>query len=355
MVVCKNISNSTKNAIFKDNHIRAIYLQFIEEAKRHPFLTVSEELELGKLITNCNKKYSKIFEKANKEFANKTNELSKEELIEIHLVAYAKKNKLKSSWLKQARIEIKKRSEALKRIISSHTLIVIKIAHTYLNKPSSSLFLDLISEGNLGLVTAAEKFDPKLGYKFSTYATFWIKNFISIKARSQLKPDFYIPNRLREKLSFYIKQKNEFRRKFGHWPSDRELSKYCGLKEKEIVKLKELANYKTTSLNKSVDHDTDKSREYEEVIADQKNKTPEQIYEEINLKEIINKIINHLSEREKKVLILRYGLFNNEIHALKKIGKILNISGEAVRLIEMKIKNLIIKQYPELKFFLKAA
>ena len=230
--------------------------------------------------------------------------------------------------------------EARKKFINSNLKLVVSIAKRYIGKGLE--FLDLISEGNLGLMKAVDRFDLKKGYKFSTYATWWIRHFM-IKALQDKVRTIRIPVGVSEK---YNKVKNiheELTKELKREPTTKEIADKMHMTEKELVKLISNFNQEPVSLENPVgDGDTT----LKELIEDSDNpKVDEYVYytiEKENIKEELSKI---LSSQEVIVILMRFGLKDNICYTLEKVGEKLCVTRERARQIEKKALKKIHNHY----------
>ncbi len=232
--------------------------------------------------------------------------------------------------------------QARQLLILSNLRLVISTAKKSLG--NGLPLIDLISEGNIGLIKAINKFDYKKGHRFSTYAVWWIKQSIK-KAIINTGRDIRIPSYKYEQLSKVNKVITDYAAEYGESPSTAYIAKEVDLKENKVILL--LNEFQDViSLNETIGDNI-----YLEDVIGKNDDVEEKIIKEDQLSEMRNLLDNTLTEREKEILELRYGLYNNKIHTLKEIGSILNITRERVRQIEkkaiVKLKNHF-KEYKEM-------
>ena len=220
-----------------------------------------------------------------------------------------------------------KDEDARHLLILSNLRLVISVAKKSMG--NGLLLIDLISEGNIGLIKAINKFDYEKGHRFSTYAVWWIKQSIK-KAVINKGRDIRIPSYKYEQLSKVNRTIMEYISEFGETPTTKYIADKTELKESKVVLL--LNEFQDIlSLNETIGDNIF----LEDVIGASDN-IEEKIIKEDQLAEMRDLLDNILSDREKEILELRYGLYDNKIHTLKEIGDILSITRERVRQIEKK-------------------
>lgn len=270
---------------------------FLSTICREPLLTAAEEIELGNHIQ---KMIVIIAEKKSGYTAS-----------ELRAVQLGKKSK--------------------ERMMKANLRLVVSVAKKYQGKGLE--LQDLIQEGSLGLERAVEKFDPTRGYKFSTYAFWWIRQSMTRAIATQSRA-IRLPAHLSEKVSLVKKASQDLSHKIGAMPTRSEIAEVLGMEIKELDSILR-QSLSTSSLDEPVMASDGKSY-LGDLIADFRNKEP---LEEIELgiyKEQLERWIDQLGEQEKEVIILRFGLSNNEKLTLTEIGKVMAISRERVRQIELK-------------------
>ena len=309
-VEVENIDLSVPDGVSVEDPVR----MYLKEIGKVPLLSAEEEINLAQRMEEGNVATEKIqLLKARMEEAE--DEAEKAEIQEE---------------IKAMQKDIDLGSDAKKRLAEANLRLVVSIAKRYVGR--GMLFLDLIQEGNLGLIKAVEKFDYKKGYKFSTYATWWIRQAITRAIADQART-IRIPVHMVETINKLIRVSRQLLQELGREPSPEEIAKEMNMpveRVREILKISQ----EPVSLETPIGEEEDSH--LGDFIKDDNVPVPADAAAFTLLKEQLEEVLGTLTEREQKVLTLRFGLEDGRARTLEEVGKEFNVTRERIRQIEAK-------------------
>ncbi len=263
--------------------------------------------------------------------ANESKDMSVNDNVRMYLKEIGKISLLSLDEEQELSKKIASGDEESKKILAESNLrLVVSIAKRYVGR--GLLFLDLIQEGNIGLMKAVDKFDYDKGYKFSTYATWWIRQAITRALADQART-IRVPVHMVETINKLARVERQMALDLNREPTDKELSKKMGLSIDKIVEIRRISQ-DPVSLETPIGEEDDSH--LGDFLADERTMGPEEYTDYTMLKEELKSVLETLTKREEEVLELRFGLYDGTCHTLEEVGKKFGVTRERIRQIEAK-------------------
>ncbi len=320
---------------------------YLKEIGKVPLLTAAQEVDLarrieaGEFATELSAEVengSRVDGKKLRRVVDRVVAIREHQLEKFGKVEGIGRDRISKTWrpkLKEELLDFLRRVErdgqlAKKRLIEANLRLVVSIAKRYVGR--GMLFLDLIQEGNLGLIRAVEKFDYSKGYKFSTYATWWIRQAITRAIADQART-IRIPVHMVETINKLVRVQRQLLQDLGREPTPEEIGRVMGIpadKVREILKVSQ----EPVSLETPIGEEEDSH--LGDFIEDSEAVVPVDAASFILLQEQLESVLHTLSEREKKVIQLRFGLIDGHPRTLEEVGREFGVTRERIRQIESK-------------------
>lgn len=279
---------------------------YLKEIGQIDLIDHAEEIRLAKIIET-----SKVASEQLKEYEAGDLDLEENDIRELEKLMYKGEN-------------------AKNKLVSANYRLVVSIAKKYLNR--GLLFLDLIQEGNMGLIRAVDKFDYTKGFKFSTYATWWIRQAITRAVADQART-IRIPVHMVETINKMARITRQLTQELGREPTSKEIGDKMDITAERVQNIQRLSR-EPISLESTVGEEEDSS--LGDFISDTQTLTPHESLLEDLTEQALNEILSTLTDREEKVLRLRYGLLDGKTYTLEEVGKEFGVTRERIRQIEAK-------------------
>ena len=294
-------------------------------------ITAEENAELYRYLEENGVKIVDTFDRDNSALYKSIGDVAVDDPVKMYLKDIGKVPLLSS----EEEVELAKRmlegdEEAKQKLSEANLRLVVNIAKRYVGR--GMLFLDLIQEGNLGLMKAVEKFDYTKGFKFSTYATWWIRQAITRAIADQART-IRIPVHMVETINRQVRAQRALLQELGREPTPEEIADYMGISADKVMEIQKIAQ-DPVSLETPIGEEEDSH--LVDFIEDTKTVAPSEMAAQSMLREQLIAALHKLTPREEKVIRLRYGLDDGRTRTLEEVGKEFNVTRERIRQIEAK-------------------
>ena len=321
-------SNSDED---KKSGVTKISYEDLESRLEKTDLTPEQNAEIYRYLEENGVKIVDTFEKDNSALYRNIGDVAVDDPVKMYLKDIGKVPLLTS----EEEAELAQRmlegdEEAKKQLSEANLRLVVSIAKRYVGR--GMLFLDLIQEGNLGLMKAVEKFDYTKGFKFSTYATWWIRQAITRAIADQART-IRIPVHMVETINRQVRAQRTLLQELGREPTPEEIADYMGITPEKVVEIQKIAQ-DPVSLETPIGEEEDSH--LVDFIEDTKASPPSDVAAQAMLREQLIQALHKLTPREEKVIRLRYGLDDGKSRTLEEVGKEFNVTRERIRQIEAK-------------------
>ena len=315
----------------KSGGVTKISYEDLESRLEKTDLTPEQNAEIYKYLEQNGIKIVDTFEKDNSALYKNIGDVAVDDPVKMYLKDIGKVPLLTS----EEEAELAKRmlegdEDAKQKLSEANLRLVVSIAKRYVGR--GMLFLDLIQEGNLGLMKAVEKFDYTKGFKFSTYATWWIRQAITRAIADQART-IRIPVHMVETINRQVRAQRTLLQELGREPTPEEIADYMGITAEKVVEIQKIAQ-DPVSLETPIGEEEDSH--LVDFIEDTKAAPPSDVAAQAMLREQLIQALHKLTPREEKVIRLRYGLDDGKQRTLEEVGKEFNVTRERIRQIEAK-------------------
>ena len=315
----------------KSGGVTKISYEDLESRLEKTDLTPEQNAEIYRYLEQNGVKIVDTFDKDNSALYRNIGDVAVDDPVKMYLKDIGKVPLLSSEEEAElARRMLEGDEEAKQKLSEANLRLVVSIAKRYVGR--GMLFLDLIQEGNLGLMKAVEKFDYTKGFKFSTYATWWIRQAIT-RAIADQERTIRIPVHMVETINRQVRAQRTLLQDLGREPTPQEIADYMGISVDKVVEIQKIAQ-DPVSLETPIGEEEDSH--LVDFIEDTKAAPPSDVAAQTMLREQLIQALHKLTPREEKVIRLRYGLDDGKQRTLEEVGREFNVTRERIRQIEAK-------------------